>query len=101
CPDSSQRRRGGDSNPRWTDTPIPVFETGAFNRSATSPGAAITVDESKLGAAGEGARAPLATRRVGGSAASRWAASRWVARAHGTETDANGREPQSRAPTGA
>ena len=32
------KRRGGDSNPRWTEPPIPVFETGAFNRSATSPG---------------------------------------------------------------
>ena len=30
-------RRGRDSNPRWTEPPIPVFETGAFNRSATSP----------------------------------------------------------------
>ena len=32
------KRRGRDSNPRWTKPPIPVFETGAFNRSATSPG---------------------------------------------------------------
>jgi hypothetical protein len=31
------QRRGRDSNPRWTKPPIPVFETGAFNRSATSP----------------------------------------------------------------
>src|SRR6476660_1075333 len=31
------QRRGGDSNPRWTERPIPVFETGSFNRSATSP----------------------------------------------------------------
>ena len=31
------QRRGRDSNPRWTEPPIPVFETGAFNRSATSP----------------------------------------------------------------
>src|ERR1019366_2536621 len=22
-----KQRRGGDSNPRWTETPIPVFET--------------------------------------------------------------------------
>ena len=34
------KRRGGDSNPRRTERPLPVFETGAFNRSATSPGAA-------------------------------------------------------------
>ena len=32
-----RQRRGRDSNPRWTKPPIPVFETGAFNRSATSP----------------------------------------------------------------
>ena len=38
-------RRGGDSNPRWTETPIPVFETGAFNRSATSPGGSNTLVE--------------------------------------------------------
>jgi hypothetical protein len=29
------KRRGGDSNPRWTETPIPVFETGA--NGANSP----------------------------------------------------------------
>ena len=32
------QRRGGDSNPRWTKPPITVFETAAFNHSATSPG---------------------------------------------------------------
>jgi integrase len=37
---SGKERRGRDSNPRWTKPPIPVFETGAFNRSATSPSAA-------------------------------------------------------------
>jgi hypothetical protein len=40
--DRSIKRRGGDSNPRWTERPIPVFETGAFNRSATSPRCART-----------------------------------------------------------
>jgi hypothetical protein len=42
CPHMSRfpaiKRRGGDSNPRRTERPLPVFETGAFNRSATSPG---------------------------------------------------------------
>src|SRR5689334_3245964 len=32
-----QKRRGGDSNPRWNLRPITVFETAAFNHSATSP----------------------------------------------------------------
>jgi uncharacterized protein YbjQ (UPF0145 family) len=31
-------RRGGDSNPRTTKPPLTVFETAAFNHSATSPG---------------------------------------------------------------
>ena len=30
-------RRGGDSNPRYGINRMPVFETGAFNHSATSP----------------------------------------------------------------
>ena len=30
-------RRGGDSNPRTSSRPSTVFETAAFNRSATSP----------------------------------------------------------------
>src|SRR5450755_211757 len=35
CPHMSRFRgfcngEGGDSNPRWTETPIPVFETGEF-----------------------------------------------------------------------
>ena len=33
-------RRGWDSNPRWS-CPLPVFETGPFNRSGTSPTAAF------------------------------------------------------------
>ena len=33
----SNRRRGGDSNPRYLLRGITVFETAAFNRSATSP----------------------------------------------------------------
>ena len=37
-----KKRRGGDSNPRRTERPLPVFETGAFNRSATSPGRRTT-----------------------------------------------------------
>ena len=54
------QRRGGDSNPRWTERPIPVFETGAFNRSATSPvGQRLTVVER----ASPRARAPRRYRR--------------------------------------
>jgi hypothetical protein len=33
-----RRRRGRDSNPRRTKPPETVFETAAFNRSATPPG---------------------------------------------------------------
>ena len=38
-------RRGGDSNSRYP-CGQPVFETGAFSRSATSPGAGQTIAES-------------------------------------------------------
>ena len=34
------KRRGRDSNPRRTNPPLTVFETAAFNHSATSPGSA-------------------------------------------------------------
>jgi hypothetical protein len=60
CPHLSRfpaiQRRGGDSNPRRTERPLPVFETGAFNRSATSPGARNKLDD------GTGSR-PAAGRR--------------------------------------
>jgi phage shock protein C len=32
-----QKRRGRDSNPRWTERPTTVFETAPFNRSGTPP----------------------------------------------------------------
>ena len=40
-------RRGRDSNPGYEKTHITVFETAAFNRSATSPLAILTSE--KLG----------------------------------------------------
>ena len=33
------KRRGWDSNPRGTCWPLPAFKAGAFDRSATPPGA--------------------------------------------------------------
>jgi hypothetical protein len=37
-----QRRRGWDSNPRRLDT-SPLFESGTFNHSDTSPGGSIPI----------------------------------------------------------
>src|SRR4051794_12177003 len=39
CPE----RRGRDSNPRGTKRPLPVFKTGAFNRSATPPARSLAL----------------------------------------------------------
>ena len=41
---STKRRRGRDSNPRDAFRRLPVFKTGAFNRSATPPGSKRLVD---------------------------------------------------------
>ncbi len=37
CTKKGLWRRGWDSNPRGVSRPLPVFKTGAFNRSATLP----------------------------------------------------------------
>jgi hypothetical protein len=60
------KRRGRDSNPRWTKPPIPVFETGAFNRSATSP-----VSGGQVRRPGRGSGAPGYSRRSAKNARSR------------------------------